>query len=232
MGHRIAKRVPLDFGWPLHEVWQGYLMPTELSADNCAACDGKGVTAARSWVTQMAALCLLLDDDRRQQEMDRPMHPYFSDTGSRAYGRPSADIAEFGEGLAGRSAGLLGHDALDTFQAADALIKAAALDPEVWGICQTCQGEGSIERYPGQREESERWEPTEPPEGEGWQLWETVSEGSPVSPVFASAEDLATWCEPNATWFASNRWPREQWLRSFLEDTTDIDSLPVLRERR
>lgn len=32
----------------------------------------------------------------------------------------------------------------------------------------------------------------EPPEGEGWQVWETVSEeGSPVSPVFATAEGLA-----------------------------------------
>lgn len=31
----------------------------------------------------------------------------------------------------------------------------------------------------------------EPPEGEGWQVWETVSEGSPISPVFATAEELA-----------------------------------------
>ncbi len=36
-------------------------------------------------------------------------------------------------------------------------------------------------------------ERSEPPEGEGWQLWETVSEGSPVSPVFESAEQLADW---------------------------------------
>lgn len=30
----------------------------------------------------------------------------------------------------------------------------------------------------------------EPPEGEGWQIWETVSEGSPTSPVFATREEL------------------------------------------
>lgn len=29
--------------------------------------------------------------------------------------------------------------------------------------------------------------------GEGWQLWETVTEGSPISPVFGSAESLAEW---------------------------------------
>lgn len=33
--------------------------------------------------------------------------------------------------------------------------------------------------------------PTEPPAGDGWQVWETVSEGSPVTPVFATDEDLA-----------------------------------------
>ena len=33
-------------------------------------------------------------------------------------------------------------------------------------------------------------EPNEPPEGEGWQVWETVSEGSPVTPVFATSNEL------------------------------------------
>jgi hypothetical protein len=32
-----------------------------------------------------------------------------------------------------------------------------------------------------------------PPEGDGWQAWETVSEGSPCSPVFATAEELIEW---------------------------------------
>lgn len=30
----------------------------------------------------------------------------------------------------------------------------------------------------------------EPPVGEGWQVWETVSEGSPTTPVFATREEL------------------------------------------
>lgn len=33
----------------------------------------------------------------------------------------------------------------------------------------------------------------DPPSGDGYQLWETVSEGSPVSPVFASWEDFANY---------------------------------------
>lgn len=39
----------------------------------------------------------------------------------------------------------------------------------------------------------ESWEEEEPPTGEGWQLWENVSEGSPVSPVFATSGELVDW---------------------------------------
>ena len=42
----------------------------------------------------------------------------------------------------------------------------------------------------------------DPPEDEGWQLWETTTEGFPVSPVFKTLEVLAKWCEENATVFA------------------------------
>lgn len=35
-----------------------------------------------------------------------------------------------------------------------------------------------------------------PPEGEGWQLWQTVSDG-PISPVFATSQELVSWmCQP------------------------------------
>ena len=33
----------------------------------------------------------------------------------------------------------------------------------------------------------------DPPHGEGWQLWETVSEGTAMSPVFKTPEELAHW---------------------------------------
>lgn len=36
----------------------------------------------------------------------------------------------------------------------------------------------------------------EPPKGDGWQLWQTVSDG-PISPVFATPEALIDWmCQP------------------------------------
>lgn len=52
-----------------------------------------------------------------------------------------------------------------------------------------------------------------PPVGEGYQLWETTSEGGPVSPVFASLDELCEWCEKNATPFADDRATKEQWKK-------------------
>jgi hypothetical protein len=68
------------------------------------------------------------------------------------------------------------------------------------------------------------------PEGTatGWQLYETTSEGTPVSPVFATAEELAAWCETGASVFAGHRWTREQWLASFRDDPTGVESLLFL----
>lgn len=48
--------------------------------------------------------------------------------------------------------------------------------------------------------QADAWEPTSPPEGEGWQYWETVSDGSPISPVFGTAEQLSHWLQTDYSW--------------------------------
>jgi hypothetical protein len=200
---REVKRVPLDFEWPLNEVWRGYLMPDSLRVPACEECGGRGTTPARDWVEQIAALALLLNTDLSSQAQGRPMHPYFHDTGSRASRRPTPDIAEFSIGLAGRGEPGRWHDSIDNWRATEKLIEAAGLDPKVWGVCRTCNGAGGIEAYEGQEAEAEAWEGTEPPEGPGYQLWETVSEGSPITPVFANPEELARYMTIHG-WGASN----------------------------
>jgi hypothetical protein len=135
----------------------------------------------------------MLDDDRFGELRGFPMHSYFS--GIPRYGqiRPSLDIAQFGKGLAGREPGIGGHDSINHWRAADKVIAAAGLDPDTWGRCLECGGHGSDERYPGQRADSRAWTRVEPPAGEGWQVWETVSEGSPITPVLESREELIAW---------------------------------------
>ncbi|MGA5820866.1 hypothetical protein ACPC54_23735 [Kitasatospora sp. NPDC094028] len=83
----------------------------------------------------------------------------------------------------------MGHDSINTSVVIQARCERDGIDD----TCASCQGHGSVEAYPGQRAEAEAWQWTEPPTGDGWQLWETVTEGSPQSPVFATADELATW---------------------------------------
>ena len=54
----------------------------------------------------------------------------------------------------------------------------------------------------------------EPPSGDGYQLWETVSEGSPMTPVFAAPEELAQWCVDNTvSTFGYQTTSYENWLK-------------------
>jgi len=82
-----------------------------------------------------------------------------------------------------------GHDSINCWTVVKACCKREGMPVE----CDACAGHGSHEAYPGQRAEAEAWERSEPPAGEAWQEWETTSEGSPISPVFSSAEELASW---------------------------------------
>jgi len=53
----------------------------------------------------------------------------------------------------------------------------------------------------------------DPPTGDGYQLWETTTEGSPMSPVFSSPEELAEWLEANeASSFADMTCNYDEWL--------------------
>jgi hypothetical protein len=58
----------------------------------------------------------------------------------------------------------------------------------------------------------------EPPKGDGYQLWETTSEGSPVSPVFKTLDELCEWCERYATTFARFKATKEQWKQMLSDD--------------
>jgi hypothetical protein len=58
----------------------------------------------------------------------------------------------------------------------------------------------------------------DPPKGDGYQLWETTTEGSPISPVFETLDELCEWCEENATTFANFKTTKEQWKQILSDD--------------
>src|ERR1035437_1164735 len=75
--------------------------------------------------------------------------------------------------------------------------------------CPACQGHGNIAT-------AEQRAILEVPTGEGWQVWETVSEGSPITPVFATDVELIDWLVTEGTHCVATPWKRhEQWDAPF-----------------
>jgi hypothetical protein len=158
-------------------------------------------------------------------------HPYFYEaplysTQGKTCGK---DVVELTAGLAGRSSSSFGHDTCDKWTATQKIIAAACL-PEDWGTCHACQGNGTIWDSPEDEQAADDWKPSGPPTGDGWQIWETVSEGSPISPVFATPVELAQHMA-GRKWGADQGNSYESWLRfingpgwalSMVMDATDI----------
>ncbi|TMR14075.1 hypothetical protein ETD86_29455 [Nonomuraea turkmeniaca] len=191
-----VRRVPLDFDAPLGAVWRGYVMPDELQLPPCPACR-HGFTSAREWLEALAYLLLMLPNEtpaaaarKRAHGRSAAMHPFLASLMERPGQRPSDDIEGLTAGLAGRPPRHGDHDDHDVWNATRAIVSAAGLDPDVWGICGRCGGNARIEAYPGQREQADAWQPTPPPPGEGWQLWNTAGDPVPATPVFAKADEL------------------------------------------
>lgn len=206
---RELKRVPLDFEWPMNKVWKGYLNPHYAKSHACAACDSSGSTTARQRLGDLVSLLMLSGDDSLRGKC----HPYFHEaplysTQGKTCGK---DMAELSAGLAGRAPSFLGHDACDKWSATKKIIEVAGL-PESWGTCLACNGDGTVWESEESKLAAEAWERSEPPAGDGYQIWETVSEGSPISPVFATPEELARHMA-GRRWGADHGSSYETWLK-------------------
>lgn len=102
----------------------------------------------------------------------------------------------------------IGHDSINQMVVVEAECKRLGIDAE----CQYCKGNGEIWDSPEDKQAADAWTPNEPPTGDGYQIWETVSEGSPISPVFATPEELARHMA-TTRWGADDGTSYEQWLK-------------------
>ena len=92
-------------------------------------------------------------------------------------------------------------------------VKARCKKLRVSSKCKDCRGRGSIWQSKEAMRYHNAWRSKEPPAGDGYQIWETVSEGSPVSPVFATPEELARWMiVPGNDTSVSKGTTYEQWM--------------------
>ena len=205
---RELKRVPVDFDWPIDEIWEGFKNPHWV---DCPACEGQGDTKAAQRLDAIVGLIMLSGSD----SLSGKTHPYFLQDVSPFYRTQktpvSKDMAELGTALAGREPSFMGHDAMDRWRAGKKILETAGVD-ENWGVCKKCDGHG----IPKDKFKTwDEWKHWEPPTGDGYQIWETVSEGSPISPVFATAHELAMHMK-DTRWGADSGTSYERWMK-FIE---------------
>ncbi|RYD48447.1 MAG: hypothetical protein EOP83_26505, partial [Verrucomicrobiaceae bacterium] len=102
-----------------------------------------------------------------------------------------------------------GHDSINH----NICVRFRAKKLGFYGLCPRCDGEGYMFETPSQKAAYEAWEETPIPEGPGYQMWETVSEGSPRSPVFDTPTRLAAWLVRNhASSLAEETASFAQWM--------------------
>lgn len=106
----------------------------------------------------------------------------------------------------------LGHDSINQWIVANAECERLGVSPE----CAHCVGAGQHWNPPEAEQQAEDWKRAEPPAGDGYQLWETTTEGSPISPVFAKPEQLAEWLAESRAGTIDEGTTAEQWLKFIL----------------
>jgi len=226
---RELRRVALDFDWPLHKPWHGFLnthyRPCPAAAQNM--CFG-GETPASRWLDAVARLIALLGEQAVEEPHAEKLrargqlfpHPYLLEWSTaprcelpesvqkriqalpqavrmtehfryvRQHPPPLIPFTKELEVLVTKLAGEAPHPFQGgsvSYGIVRAIMHATGLVDTGWGVCTVCKGKGLD---PACEEAYESWRKTPPPEGPGWQVWETVSEGSPISPVFAKKQDL------------------------------------------
>ena len=104
----------------------------------------------------------------------------------------------------------IGHDSSNAWYCIEARLKREKKKSR----CSTCKGTGENWQHPKAKSLYKNWKDYNPPIGEGFQLWNTTSEGSPMTPVFKSLEDLCTYCEDEGiSIFGYNTATKEEWMK-------------------
>lgn len=241
---RELKRVALDFKWPLHQVWEGFINP-HYTAEKCPSCGGNGMskqatylhnqwygniefspysTGSKPFTVESPAirafaerqiknapafygigesaiireahrLCSLFNNSwsHHLEQVDvnvlwakgrlSDFNPQWRENHNEGVEPPSA------EAVNAWSINGFGHDSSNAWYCVRAKCERLGYVYE----CRKCWSDGELWPSKEAKELYENWEEVEPPAGEGYQMWETVSEGSPVSPVFASKETFVAW---------------------------------------
>lgn len=63
----------------------------------------------------------------------------------------------------------------------------------------------------------------DPPKGDGYQCWESTSEGSPISPVFKTLDELCAWLAKNSGDTVLRDYTKKDWMNALQEKSIAMD---------
>lgn len=188
MGREI-RRVPLDFEWPLDQRWEGFVSPSDGTAD-CNACIGTESDRATGYsrignsfyslAQREWAQVLPLESNRLTPEEIKLMQAVErSTTKDKRYRRKMPFVL-----------GPITDSRMFIYCTMKHLAQSLHVSFEKTFLCPVCKGSATVVVDSEQNQIAKKWRRKNPPKGTGWQVWETTSEGSPITPVFATADEL------------------------------------------
>ena len=234
MSHRELKRVPMDFDWPLKKTWRGYICPYR--SIECAHCSGSGLNSetkklSNDWYSHLRTdgkegwmhhleqedVQALIDRGRLFEFVRVPKtdeQRQIIKDGKGCWLPFNNGYIPTAEEINNWSRTGIGHDSINQWICVEARAKRLGF----YGLCKHCDGDGALWNDENHKKLHEEWERSEPPIGEGYQMWETCSEGSPVTPVFESLDKLCDYIVENkVSWFGRTTASKEDWMSALSE---------------
>lgn len=238
MGREI-KRVPLNFDWPLNQPWRGFVNPYSAQKCRTCDGTGYSQEAKKlddAWYSfdkqdyiqlpngrryNNAAWQYHLDEDDVKALLDADRLWDFTrepiNDEQRAIVKEKVANGEnswlpFNNGYVPTPEEVnewakhgMGHDSVNNWT----VVKAKCNRLNIPSMCEVCEGTGELWATPDIKKAADDWQDFEPPIGIGWQLWETVSEGSPITPVFDTKDALVEYLV-NSGDIWNHKWTRTQ----------------------
>lgn len=236
---RSIKSVDIDFEWPLNKTWKGYVVPEELELPTCPACKGQGWSARyielreqwhEKYDYQTGQRVAGKNDNLTQQEVDHLLAVGCLKIRQADPTDPRGKLV-----TVPRTADEVNHETRANTLGGNGAKSSEQYHLNLWqceqeGVspyCNTCKGKGDVGSEE-QREKVNAWKSYEPPFGTGIQMWESVSDGSPITPVFENTavgrRDMAKWLMQTKAYLPGNKNPTLQdWMMIINDAATAVD---------